>query len=305
MCCWTESLGSWYGKGDQSMWMFSKIFLIYISICRAKKKKKKRLISCSIFSNWHQRLRDVECSSECAISGRHGNTPMRTVSVYVLDPRDVVQDIFHRFYLSDVMDKPYRDFPWSWPTGRMEEHSMELYVHATQWMNGGWGRKCCTITFGAGLGTLPEPFHRSRFVLLLSNGVYNENKGDVLINRRVWRAARGYSATGWRATASLTRGVRVPGRILEEFCKLSLNHRVSLDHLWKLIVCTHGRIRWCLGGTPQSCYHRPQRHRQCKGTRWSPQLRQSRRRFLAENDFQNRAVWSYFHGMPRFHHAAG
>jgi 6-phosphogluconolactonase/glucosamine-6-phosphate isomerase/deaminase len=161
----------------------------------------------------------------------------------VLDPILImVQDIFHRFYLSDVMDKPFTAiFPNQWPAayGAVAEMINKFNVNCRNvhaFAMDEWADEdgnVAPLTFGAGLGYsfLNHFYYKIREDLrppIEQWHVFtNENKGDDVYSNLIEECGDGgadvvYSATGWPGhTAFIDPGVKeFQADTLEEFCKL-------------------------------------------------------------------------------------
>ena len=159
----------------------------------------------------------------------------------VLDPILImVQDIFHRFYLSDVMDKPFTAiFPNQWPAayGAVAEMINKFNVNCRNvhaFAMDEWADEdgnVAPLTFGAGLGYsfLNHFYYKIREDLrppIEQWHVFtNENKGDDVYSNLSKSGKRRRNvvlfSTGWPGhMLSLTRCQGVQADTLEEFCKL-------------------------------------------------------------------------------------
>lgn len=161
----------------------------------------------------------------------------------VLDPTQVmVQDIFHRIYLSDVMDTHFTAiFPNQWPAtyqaiAEMINRYNVVRRNVDMFAMDEWADEdgnVAPLTYGAGLGysfrthfygkiredLRPDVEHWHVFT--------NENKGDNVYSSIIEEVGGGgadvvYSATGWPGhTAFIDPGVaEFHADTLEEFCKL-------------------------------------------------------------------------------------
>lgn len=161
----------------------------------------------------------------------------------VIDPTVILaQDIFHRIYLSDVMDKHLTMiFPNQWPGVYSAVAEMINRYHVScrnvdafamdEWAD--QDGNVAPLTYGAGLGfsfrkhfygkiredLRPDVEHWHVFT--------NENKGDNVYSSIIEEVGDGgadviYSATGWPGhTAFIDPGVKeFQADSLEEFCKL-------------------------------------------------------------------------------------
>jgi len=161
----------------------------------------------------------------------------------VLDPALILaQDIFHRFYLSDVMDKRLTAiFPNQWPAvyGAVAEMINKYRVNCRnvhafamdEWADE--DGRVAPLTFGAGLGySFLHHFYYKidadlRPPLEQWHVFTEENKGDNIYSSQIEACGEGgadvvYSATGWPGhTAFIDPGVKeFQADTLEAFCQL-------------------------------------------------------------------------------------
>ena len=161
----------------------------------------------------------------------------------VMDPTLLlVQDIFHRIYLSDVMDKHLTMiFPNQWPAAYSAVAEMINRYNVScrnvdafamdEWADE--DGNVAPLTYGAGLGFsfLNHFYGRIREDLRPSvehwHVFTNENKGDNVYSSIIEEVGDGgadviYSATGWPGhTAFIDPGAKeFQADSLEEFCKL-------------------------------------------------------------------------------------
>ena len=184
-----------------------------------------------------ERVRNIP-RDQMEYTNEHGYT----VKV-VLDPTLVmVQDVFHRIYLSDVNDTPLTMiFPNQWPGAYQAIAEMiNRYrvscrnVHAfamDEWADE--DGNVAPLTYGAGLGYSFRKHFYGRIDPELRPDVEhwhvftNENKADNVYSELIEEVGGGgadivYSATGWPGhTAFIDPGVpEFQANSLEEFCKL-------------------------------------------------------------------------------------
>ena len=161
----------------------------------------------------------------------------------VLDPALILaQDIFHRFYLSDVMDKRLTAiFPNQWPAvyGAVAEMINKYRVncrHVHAFAMDEWADedgRVAPLTYGAGLGySFLHHFYYKidadlRPPLTQWHVFTEENKGDNVYSSQIEACGEGgadvvYSATGWPGhTAFIDPGVKeFQADTLETFCQL-------------------------------------------------------------------------------------
>ena len=161
----------------------------------------------------------------------------------VLDPALILaQDIFHRFYLSDVMDKRLTAiFPNQWPAvyGAVAEMINKYRVNCRnvhafamdEWADE--DGRVAPLTYGAGLGySFLHHFYYKidadlRPPLTQWHVFTEENKGDNVYSSQIEACGEGgadvvYSATGWPGhTAFIDPGVKeFQAGTLEAFCQL-------------------------------------------------------------------------------------
>lgn len=161
----------------------------------------------------------------------------------VIDPTVILaQDIFHRIYLSDVMDKHLTMiFPNQWPgvysavaemINRYNVNCRNVDAFAMdEWAD--QDGNVAPLTYGAGLGFSFRKHFYGKIREELRPDVEhwhvftNENKGDNVYSSIIEEVGGGgadviYSATGWPGhTAFIDPGVKeFQADTLEEFCKL-------------------------------------------------------------------------------------